>query len=364
MVALAALPERLELTTYLNLARGPVPDPVTSLPGDLVRTRWPSRFLTRAWATLDWPPIERMIGDIDVFHASDWAHPPSRRCPIVTTIHDVGALRHPAWYAPDIAELHRRKNRAAIERADQIVAISEFTRAEVLDLFPEADPARIAVVHNGVSPDFKPMDPDEARARTASLDLASPYLLYVGTRERRKNLPALIEAFALVAEQEPDVTLAIVGMRPALEARRVHGAEYWHGDEIEDRIRSLALGDRVRILGQVSPEELLALYNAAEALVFPTLYEGFGLPALEAMACGLPVVASSGTAVEEVLGGSGRLANPLEPGDFAAAVLQVLRSVELRASMRTRGLERASGLGWDRAARETLAVYRRAALAR
>jgi glycosyltransferase involved in cell wall biosynthesis len=169
-----------------------------------------------------------------------------------------------------------------------------------------------------------------------------------------------MEIFARVSSRRPDVMLAVVGMRPWVEASRVHGAEHWSGKELEERMRQLGVAARVRILGHVSLQELLDLYSAAEALVYPSYYEGFGLPALEAMACGLAVVASSGSALPEVVGDAGTLVDADQHDAFADAVLHVLDDDKFREGCRARGLERASQFTWEATALGTMKVYMKA----
>ena len=353
-----ATTEGVDLTLYLNQARGAVAESVTALPGSLVRSRIPSRLAARAWPLIGWPPIERIVGEVDVFHSSDWSQPPSRSVPVVTTIHDLGALRHPEWYDASVVAMHRWKNRNAMTSADAIIAISEFTRREIIALFPEVEPSRLRVVPNGVSADFRKVDEDVALGRARELGLPPRFVLYVGSRERRKNVLGLMEIFARVRSEEPDLDLVIVGMRPDVEGRMIHGVRAWSHEDVQARIAGLGLGGIVHEIGQIPRQDLVAVYGAAELMIYPTLYEGFGLPALEAMACGLPVVSSTGTAVAEVLGEAGRLAPPTEHDAFAQAVLGLLRSEADRSRLRTAGLERARTMSWKRTARETLEVYR------
>jgi glycosyltransferase involved in cell wall biosynthesis len=317
------------------------------------------RCLLAAWERLGWPAVETFIGDVDIFHASDWVHPPQRRGSSVTTIHDVCALVHPEWYTREVVGIHRRKNQATAEKATEIIAVSEFTRQEFLGLH-SVDPARVHVVYEGVSSVFRPQE-HERSARTASrLGLAKPFLLYVGTRERRKNVLGLIDIFARVWERRPETMLAVVGMRPWAEAKQVHGVERWSGTEVEDRTRELGVAERVRILGHVSIQELVELYSAADVFLYPTYYEGFGLPALEAMACGLPVVASSRSALPEIIGDAGLLADPEDPDGFCQLILQLLEDWNLRERCRVRGLGRASQFTWGATAEGTVRVYKEA----
>lgn len=346
----------LELVLFCNAFRTRNAGAVLDLPGLVVNPRIPTRFLLAAWQRLNWPPIESLIGRVDVFHTSDWVHPPQRRGARVTTIHDVGPLAHPEWYAPDIVEIHRRNNRAAADLATAIIAVSEFTRREFLCLH-DVEPRRVHVVSSGVSSSFRPQDPVRATATARRFGITRPFLLYVGTRERRKNVLGLIDIFARVWKRRPDVMLAIVGLRPSLEAQYVHGVERWNGREVEDRIHQQGVDRHVRVVGHVTLEDLIGLYSAADVLLYPTLYEGFGFPALEAMACGLPVVASNRTAVPEVVGDAGLLIDPDDSDGFAAATLRVLEDDKLREECRSRGIERASRFTWEATARGTLKVY-------
>jgi glycosyltransferase involved in cell wall biosynthesis len=358
--ALSRVAPEIELILFSNMCRWSTPSPVQSLPGRIVNPRIPARVLMAAWNGLGWPPIEAFVGKVDVFHASDWVTPPHRQAAIVATVHDVGALVEPGWYAADIVAIHRRRNAAVAKNAAEIITISQFTKEEYLR-FHDIDPGRVHVVYNGVPPAFKPVDHAQARAVAASLDLDGPFLLYVGTRERRKNVRGLVEIFARVARRRPELALALVGMRPWAEAASAHGAERWDGREIEERIATLALQHRVRVLGHLPQESLVALYSAAEAFVFPSLYEGFGLPVLEAMACGLPVVASSRSAIPEVVGDAGLLSDPDDADGFAGEILHLVEDYQLRARCRTRGLERAAHFSWATSALATRDVYLRAA---
>jgi glycosyltransferase involved in cell wall biosynthesis len=352
---LARVAPELKLVLFCNAFRSNF-GTLLDLPGLVVNPRIPTRVLLAAWEWLHWPPIDALIGRVDVFHTSDWVHPPQRRGATVTTINDVGPLVHPEWYAPDVVEIHRRKNRAAADRATAIIAISDFTRCEFLRTH-DVDPGRVHVVYPGVSSCFRPQDPDRAAATAGRFGLTSPFLLYVGMRERRKNLLGLIDIFSRVRKRRPDLMLAIVGMRPWLEGAYVHGVGRWAGREVEDRIEQLGADGYVRVVGFVPLLDLLELYSAAQAFLFPTLYEGFGLPALEAMACGLPVVASCRSAVPEVVGDAGFLVDPDDPDAFATATLRILEDGEVRERCRSRGIERASRFTWDATARGTLKIY-------
>jgi glycosyltransferase involved in cell wall biosynthesis len=232
-----------------------------------------SHYWRTAWSRLGRGPVEWLSGPLDVFHFSDWMYPPQRAGIRATTIHDLFPLRHPEWVHPQTYRMHSRKYAHAARTCDLIVVNSEFTAGEVVELlgFPRE---RICVAHPGIIPSFRPDGP--------SRDLGGPYLLTVATLERRKNLETLLKAVPLVRVSHPDLRLAVVG------------APGWQAPSLD------AAG--VLPLGYVDDEELAALYRGADAFVYPSRFEGFGMPIVEAMACGSPVVASAHPSMDEASG--------------------------------------------------------------
>lgn len=350
--------EELELHPFCN-AR-PVSPSLN--PADRVANpRWPARLLHASWARFDWPSVERYTGPIQVFHTSDWSHPPLQAAARVTTVHDLGPVLHPEWYAPEVTAHHARHNKQTCQLSNAVVAISEYTRNSFLERY-DVDGDRVVVVPNGVDPLFAPASAGLTQETRERFELEAPYLLYVGTRERRKNLAGLVDIFARLADEHPELKLAIVGARPWAEAKRVHGSEAWTDREVEERIKATGLQERVRILGALPLADLIALYTGAEVFVFPTLFEGFGLPVLEAMACGCPVVASAVTSLPEVVGDAGLLAAPQDPDAFAGAVSSILNDSHFRAELVSRGQVRAKAFTWANTAEATAEVYRTLAL--
>jgi glycosyltransferase involved in cell wall biosynthesis len=268
-----------------------------------------SHYWRTAWSRLGHGPVEWLLGPLDVFHFSDWMYPPQRGGVRATTIHDLFPLRYPDWVHPQTQRMHSRKYAHAAQTCDLIVVNSAFTAREVVELlaFPRK---RICVANPGVGPLF---GPDGLRR-----DLGGPYVLTVATLERRKNLETLLEAMTLVRKRHPELRLVVAGapgwQAPSLEA---------HG---------------VLSLGYVDDEELAALYRGADVFAYPSRFEGFGMPIVEAMACGTPVVASAHGSLDEASGDAAVRADPESPEAIAAAIEQALQD---QGSLASRGREHA-----------------------
>jgi len=307
-------------------------------------------FALGAVATrLPWPcSLESIAGPCDLFHGTSFDLPRRRAAPAVVTVHDLALLRFPELGTPALRRMVGRA-RDATRRARAVIAVSEATRRDIVELCGVAA-ERVHVVHNGVAATFTPLPAAVARARAAArIGSDDPYLLHVGTLEPRKNLPTLLRAFAALegdSARPPRLVLA--------------GARGWGDAPLFALVDALGLTARVSFLGEVGPADLPALYSAAELFVYPSRYEGFGLPVLEAMACGAPVIASNASALPEVVGDAGLLVDPDDVDGLRAAIRRLGGDAELRANLRERGRERAKSFTWERAARETLAVYRAA----
>jgi glycosyltransferase involved in cell wall biosynthesis len=270
---------------------------------------------------LAWYPLAlSALAGVDVLHCPTYYGPLRPRVPLVVTVHDLAVLRHPEAFPRWTRTFAPRFVPHVLRAATRVIAVSEFTRKELEELLGLAA-AKIRVVPNGVDEVFRPDGPAGD----------GDYALGVGTLEPRKNVSRLAEA----------------AHRAGLELR-VAGARGWGDVSLEG----------VSWLGRVRDEELARLYRGAAVVVYPSLYEGFGIPVLEAMACGTPVVTSAGGATEEVAGGAAVLVDPLDPGSIAAGIEEAIRR---REELRARGLERARAFTWEETARRTVAVYREAA---
>lgn len=294
--------------------------------------------------------LEVRVRPPDVLFVPAHSLPPLAPRASVATIHDLGYLVFPGEHPPATRLLRDRANRWSAARARRVIAISEATRADLIRRYG-TPPGKIDVVHHGHDPSFRPIrDPHQLAAVRARHGLETPYVIFVGTLQPRKNLERLLLAFDRVAGPgEQPLTLALAGGIGWQEAR------------LRRALAGLRAPDRVRVLGYVPDDDLPALMSGALALAFPSLYEGFGLPALEAMACGTPVLASNTSSLPEVVGDAGLLVNPLDTEAIAGGLDRLVRDAELRRELAERSLARAAGFTWVRAARQTLGVLEKAA---
>jgi glycosyltransferase involved in cell wall biosynthesis len=290
---------------------------------------------------------------LDLFHGtSNFELPAFAGCPLVATVHDLIPLRCPGAVSRQYRLLFRVLIARALRAARLVMTDAEYTRREILERFPVA-PNQVVTVPLAAGPAFTP-DPDPAGRRRvcARHGLEGRYLLFVSVFEPRKNIPLLVDAFEIFRREYPHgqaFQLALAG-----------GAG-WRGAEIAESVRRRGLEPAVRLLGYVPDEDLPWLYRGAELAVAPSQYEGFGLSALEAMACGTPVLAADASSLPEVVGGAGELFAPGDSALLARRIAEITAAPERCAAMRERGLARAADFSWDRTARRVLEVYREAA---
>lgn len=331
----------LELTTIEAARRPPLP-----LPAGIRRRRviTPPHFRWEV-ATLT---VELTGRPRAIAHWPDFV--PGARGPgrTVLTIHDLAFLRHPELVTPASRAYYGRLP-AEARRADHVIAVSEATRADAIETLG-LDPDRITAIPHGLDPEFRPdPSPDDAAIRSR-LGVAEPYLLFVGTIEPRKNVGGLIRAFdrARRGGLDPDLRLVLAGGRG------------WLSDDVYRAAYAGPVRSRIIFTGRFADADLPALYRGARALVLPSIDEGFGLPVLEALGCGTPVIASDLPALREV---AGDLATFVPVGDEAALAEALLAAGDptRRADARARGPARAAGFTWDRAVAATAGVYRRLA---
>lgn len=299
------------------------------------------------WNLLGRPAQDWFTGPVDVFHTSDLVPLPRRTGRIVSTIYDLAPEILPAEHNPRLRRLHQLRNRDIARRSDVVVAISESTKADVVRHLG-VDPARVEVVYGGVSAAFHPRPEPEVEEARIRYGLHRPYLIFVGTIEPRKNLVRLVRAFSRLRKQgvDSDLELVLVGRRG------------WRWEEVDQEIARLGLDSHVPRLGYVPEHDLPALLTGAVALVYPSLYEGFGFPPLEAMACGTPAIASALSSIPEVVDGAGVLVDPHREDAITDAMGTVLADGALRATLVEAGRKRAGLFPWDRTGRALSQVYR------
>lgn len=281
----------------------------------------------------------------EVLHLPTPAPARGRGLPLVVTVHDLLPLRHPELFTRQ-TRMHTRLYAPFVSRAARLITPSDYTRAQVIELLG-VSAERVVTVPNGLDSSFFPREVDrDMLAR--EFGIRGRYVLAAGTLEPRKNLIAVLRAFAVLAREVDDVTLVIAGGRG------------WRNDAFDAELASCAAVDRVRLTGFVSDEHLTELYSGAACFVYPSLAEGFGLPPLEAMACGAPVITGDRTALPEVMGGAGMLVDPEDPDALAAQLLRVLGDEQLARRMSTAGVSRARHFSWAATAAATEQVYRQA----
>lgn len=289
-----------------------------------------------AWQQFMLPRLARRCG-LDVLHCPDFSRPITAPVPVVNTIHDLSYFDSCTYFGWSDRAYKQTLTRVAVKKSARLVADSEFTLIELNRKFG-LDDQRTSVIHLGVNP-FPPSE---------SAQEERPFILFVGTLEERKNLLALLEGFALMRLQDNSFThrLTLVG-KP--------GRGF---DKIRAAVSSSAYAKDIEILGYSERVKVLQLYRSSDAVVMPSLYEGFGLPVLEAMALGAPVVCSRAASLPEIGGKAVEYFDPLSPPEIAAALAKVLGSEELRAEMRRKGLARAKQFTWEECARRYCEVYR------
>jgi len=334
---------------YRLFTAGQHGDNLPDLPGSNFAWR-PSRisaeWFARLWHRARLPlPVEWWAGPVDLYHATDFTLPPTRRqARTILTVHDLSFVRAPETAEAGLRAFLNRVVPRSINRADHVLADSKATRSDIIELYGvPAD--KVSVLYSGVDERFAPVTD---RAVIDSMCIRNgigegPYILSVGTVQPRKNYVRLVEAFASL--DRPDLKLVIAG------------GKGWLDDPLYQTIADLGLNERVHLIGFAADADLPALYSGAEVFVFPSLYEGFGLPPLEAMACGTPVVASNVSSVPEVVGDAGLPVDPASVEAIQGAIEQALDDQSLRASLRERGIKQAKLFTWRRAAEQLKSTY-------
>lgn len=292
------------------------------------------------------------LGRLDVLHISDVNRFGAKKTNLISTVHDLSPILFPDLHTQQSRTRFERQIGYVQEQADLIIAVSEHTKCDVINTLG-ISAERIRVVHNAPNPNCRLVH-DDGMIDQALQRYGIPeqgYILHVGTLEPRKNLVRLIDAYAALlghfGDELPHLVLA--------------GGKGWLYEAIFRRVEHLGLERKIIFTGFVADEDLPLLFNGAMFFVYPSLYEGFGIPVLEAMACGLPVITSNISSLPEVAGDAGVLVDPMDTEALSAAMITLLEDAEQRVDLRSAGLARAALFSWQRTARETLAAYEYAA---
>jgi glycosyltransferase involved in cell wall biosynthesis len=311
--------------------------------------RFRERMMNVIWQRLQLPmPADLATGPVDVFHAPNFVLPPVRRATSVLTVHDLAFLIHPECADERLRAYLEQSVPRSAARADLIVTDSENTRNDVICLL-DIDADRVFVVPGGVDPAFTPANEERVAQVRAAYSLAQPYIMAIGVIEPRKNLPRLIDAFTRFRVRTGASHQLVIA-----------GGKGWLCDDTFRQAERSAFPNEIRFTGYVPDQDLIALYSGAEVFAYPSLYEGFGLPVLEAMACGAPVMCSNTSSLPEFAAGAALLVPPEDPEAMADALESICTDPEQRSTLRSQGTARAAEYTWERSARQLLDVYERA----
>jgi glycosyltransferase involved in cell wall biosynthesis len=346
-MSLAAPNDQFEIISsrpYLfgkNDAEGP-----DGLPQNLSLLRAPANFLTRRWWGIGLPRYLSR-SSIELFHGTNFEVPLwlTQKLPTVLTIHDLSLLLHADTHRARLARRARRMLPLMTRAATMIITPTENVKRELCEHL-RIPPDKIVVIPEAARSIFRPMLPDEAEATRNRLGIGDDFLLFVGTIEPRKNLATLVRAFEEIARaRDSGLQLIIAGQ---------HG---WLVDDLLNQISKSPAADRIKLTGYLSDEALRALYSTCRCFIYPSTYEGFGLPPLEAMACGAPVIASRIASIVEVCGDAALLIEPKSVDALTKAISDLLGDEDARRRLSSAGLRRAGEFSWQRTAQLTRAVY-------
>ncbi len=293
-------------------------------------------------------PIKAYRDHLDVFHAQHII-PPFMKCRSVTTIPDIAYEHFPEYFPPFQVAWSKRLIRWSARKADHIITVSHFSKADLVERYA-IDPEKITVTYEAAGKEYYPRDREKARERIARrYGIEKPFILYVGRLQGRKNLVRLVEAYAQVRRDGSKHQLVLVGKKE------------WMAEPILAKVADLGLGDEVVLTGYVASEDLPWFYSAADVFAYPSFFEGFGLPVIEAMACGTPVITSMGSSLQEVAGEAALIVDPADVSSIRLALEQLLGDEPLRTKLGRAGIHRSGQFDPDQTAVQTISVYERTA---
>ncbi len=314
------------------------------IPLPVTRPHWPVHSPARriAWEQFAMPWVLKRL-HASLLHAPAFVAPLIAPCPTVITVHDLSFMRYPQFFQRSKRLYLRTMTPLASRRAAAIIAGSDFARREIVSVLG-VPLERVHVVPYGLSPRFRPLPTEEVARFRRRQGLPEQFILYLGTLEPRKNLPRLIRAFARLRMKDVHLVLA--------------GGKGWFYQTVFDEVARLGLQERVHFPGFIPADTQALWYNAATVFAYLSTYEGFGLPVLESLACGVPAVTSNGTSLPEAAGGGALLISPNDEEAIAEALSRLLRDEDLRRTLRERGLTHAAQFSWAHTAHRTAQIFR------
>jgi glycosyltransferase involved in cell wall biosynthesis len=315
---------------------------------DVVRTRWRTENPTIRilWEQMVQPLALRRLSP-DLYHALAFAGPIFGHGRMVVTVYDVSFRRYPEAFNPLKRFYLSLMTGVTLRNSKMAIAISRSTKEDIVR-FWDIPEEKVAVAYGGVSGEFHPLPDEQVEAFRRKWGLPKEYLLYLGTLEPRKNLVRLVRAYARAYRIDSSLPPLVIA-----------GARGWYYQDIFETVHELYMDSRVIFPGFIPDEDLPLWYNAAGMFIYPSLFEGFGLPVLEAMACGTPVIASNTSSIPEVVGEAGILIPPEEEANIAEAILSLWKDRDLRSELSRRGMAQAALFSWDKTAKATVEVYRK-----
>jgi len=303
--------------------------------------KYPITFLELIWNRLHIFPIEMFIGKCDVYHTSDWTQPPTIKAKTVTTVHDLVPFLYPQWSNQKIILTHTRKMRLAQKEAKHFICVSKNTQKDLLRLFPKINSINTSVVYEAAEDKYAKASSLKNTVISKQYGLEK-YFLCQGTREPRKNLARIIEAFSIFKTKYPKSNFELV----------ISGKYGWGKDVLQFKRPD------IKILGFIPEKNMVALHASAFCLIYPSLYEGFGLPVIKSLKVGVPVITSTASSMSEIAKKAALYVNPLSVDSIFKAMEKICRNSQLRKLLKISGKKIAANFSWQKTAKATLNIYK------